>query len=205
MTALDQVVPAARLVEVDHVDVDAEPARAWADVRFGDLAASRVARALFALRTVADRLAGEEPEVAVRIDDMTSTQERPGFRMLSETPGTEVVVGAIGKVWRVRIPFVHVADAEAFAAFDAEGFVKVAWALRVLPRASGSRVEIEVRVDATDDESWGRFERYFTVIGPASRYIRRSTLAALRHRLEGPPPAADPGGPRRQGGPLAPL
>ena len=65
MTALDRLIPSARLVEVDHVDVHAEPARAWADVRFGDLAASRVARALFALRTVADRLAGEEPEVAV--------------------------------------------------------------------------------------------------------------------------------------------
>ena len=203
MSALDRLIPSARLVEVDHVDVDAEPSRVWADVRYGDLAASRVARALFALRTVADRLAGEDPEVAVRIDDMTSTQERPGFRMLSEDPGAEVVVGAIGKVWRVRIPFVHVADAEAFAAFDASGFVKVAWALRVLPRAAGSRVEIEVRVDATDETSWARFERYFTVIGPASRYIRRSTLDALRHRLE--TPGAAPAAPRRQGGPMAPL
>ena len=203
MTALDRLLPSPRLVEVDHVDVHAEPARAWADVRFGDLAASRVARALFALRTMADRLAGEEPEVAVRIDDMTSTRERPGFRMLSEDPGAEVVVGAIGKVWRVRIPFVHVADAEAFAAFDASGFVKVAWALRVLPRADGSRVEIEVRVDATDDASWGKFERYFTVIGPASRYIRRSMLAALGHRLEAG--VAEPAAPRRQGGQMAPL
>jgi hypothetical protein len=204
MTALDRLIASPRLAEVDHVDVRADAARAWADVRFGDLAASRIARALFALRTAADRLAGEEPEVALRIDDMTSTLERPGFRLLSETPGREVVVGAIGKVWRVRIPFVHVADAEAFAAFDADGFVKVAWALRVSPRPEGSRVEIEVRVDATDDGSWEKFRRYFTVIGPASRFIRRSQLSALKRRLDGPPPA-EAAGPPRPGGPMAPL
>ena len=43
--------------------------------------------------------------------------ERPGFQVLADEPPREVVVGAIGRVWEADIPFVHVVDAEAFAAF----------------------------------------------------------------------------------------
>jgi hypothetical protein len=39
-------------------------------------------------------------------------------------------------------------------------------------------------VDATDDAAWRKFQRYFAVIGPGSRFIRRSLLTALAHDLE---------------------
>lgn len=81
---------------------------------------------------------------------------------------------------QLDIPFVHVGDDGAFAAFSQPGYIKVAWALRVLPRgARKSHVEFEVRVAATDEASWRKFRRYFRVIGPFSRFIRRSLLRAL--------------------------
>jgi hypothetical protein len=96
-------------------------------------------------------------------------------------------VGAIGKVWELDIPFRHVASAEEFAAFDEPGFVRVAWAVRVLPLgARDSRIEFELRVDATDDESWLKFKRYFRLIGPGSHFIRRTLLAALERELGTP-------------------
>ena len=188
MTALDRLVPFPRLREIHRADVAAAPARAWDAVRYGDLADSAPVRALFALRTLFERLGGGGTSaLALRVDDMRSTPEAPGFQRLAETPGTEISVGAIGKVWRPRIPFVHVDDADAYARFDARGFVKVAWAIRVSPRdAGGSRVEVEVRVTATDDASWRKFRWYFAVVGPFSRFIRRALLSGLRRRLGAP-------------------
>ena len=187
MSALDRLIPSARLREIDEVELDAPPDEVWERVRHGDLGGSPLTRALFALRDLPSRLARrDKPRVALRIDDFTSL-EQPGFRVLVDDPPREVVVGAIGKVWQPDILFVDVAHAGEFAAFALPDFVKVAWALRVLPRGdAGARVELEVRVDATDDEAWQRFRRYFRLIGPGSRFIRHSLLAALADELGTP-------------------
>jgi hypothetical protein len=192
MTELDRIVPTPRMVEIDRTDLGAAASRVWEALRRGDLARSPLVRALFAIRTLPSRLKGDKTEPGtIRIDDLVSTPERPGFQMLAENPPHEFAVGAIGKVWQADIPFVHVANAEAFAAFDDPGFVKVAWAVRVTSRSEReAHVEIEVRVDATDDASWEKFRRYFRVIGPASRFIRHSVLKAFAREL-GAPEARD--------------
>jgi hypothetical protein len=180
MTRLDDLIPEPRLQELDSVQVSAPIDAVWERVRHGELAQALPIRALFALRNLMMRDAGGSAS-SVRIDDLRSSPDRPGFQVLADDPPREVALGAIGQVWRPRIPFVHVAGANAYAAFDDRGFVKVAWAVRVVPLddSAGCRVEIEVRVSATDPASWRKFRWYFAVIGPFSRYIRRSLLRAL--------------------------
>ena len=179
------LIPSPRLRELDSVDVAASPEVVWKLLRHGDLARSPLVRALFAIRTLPERLASKDvPPFSARLDDLVSTEQRPGFQILAEEPAREVAVGAIGKVWRLEIPFTHVDGAAAFAAFDTTGWIKVAWAIRVTPRGdAGARVEVEVRVAATDDASWKRFERYFRIIGPGSRFIRASLLASIARDL----------------------
>lgn len=190
MNALDGLIPEPQRLELDHVDVAAPPDQAWRLVRHGNLARSPIVRALFSVRTLPTRLRGDDVQpTAMRIDDIVSA-ERPGFRLLAESE-REVAVGAIGKVWELDIPFVDVRTAEEFLRFEAPGYAKVAWALRVLPRGeSGSRIEVEVRVSATDDESWDKFRRYFRLIGPASRFIRHHVLSSFVSEL-GAPDAAE--------------
>jgi len=184
---LDQLIPTPRLLEVDHIDLAAPPERVWQSLRHGDLAPSRLIRALFSIRTLPERLRGKPASSALRIDDLCSSVERPGFQILGEDPPFEFAVGAIGKVWQVEIPFHHVADAEQFAEFSDPGFIKVAWALRALPHGERDcQVEIEVRVDATDEESWEKFKRYFRLIGPGSHFIRRTLLTSLARQLGTP-------------------
>jgi len=184
---LDALIPAPRLVEVDHVDLAAPPEQVWNLVRHGDLALSPLVRALFALRTLPERLAGKQPTASVLIDDLRSTPEKPGFSVLLDQPPLSFAVGAIGKVWYSDIPFVHVENAADFAAFSQHDFVKVAWAMRVLPLgAHDTRLELEVRVDATDDDAWKKFERYFRLIGPGSHFIRRTLLSNLARDLGTP-------------------
>jgi hypothetical protein len=186
MHPLDDLIPEPRRVELDHLDVAASPDSAWNVVRHGDLARSPVVRALFGIRTLSTRLRGGGVEpAAMRIDDIVSA-ERPGFRLLAEFE-REVAIGAIGKVWQLDIPFVDVRTAEDFLRFREPGYAKVAWALRVVPRGeTGSRIEVEVRVSATDDESWRKFVRYFRIIGPASRWIRHHLLASFARELGDP-------------------
>jgi hypothetical protein len=185
LDALDRLIPAPRLLEIDRVDLAADPERVWQTVRHGDLAQSPLARALFALRTLPERLSGKHVDNAIRLDDMRSTAEHPGFQILVDDPPYEVAAGAIGAVWVPEIPFVHVADAEAFAAYAEPGVVKVAWALRITRPAMGNtRLELELRVDVTDEASWPKFRNYFRIIGPASRFIRRSLLAGVAHELD---------------------
>jgi hypothetical protein len=192
MSALDRLVPLPRLLEIDHVDLSVPPAPAWEVVRHGDLARSPLVRALFAIRTVPDRLRGRDGgPPRLRLDDMSSSPEQPGFRILIDDPPREVAVGAIGQVWKPAIPFRHAADPEAFAGFAEPGWIKVAWALRVAPRGDGSRVEIEVRVDATDEAAWREFRGYWRLIGPGSHLIRRSVLRGLAAELGAPEAVED--------------
>jgi hypothetical protein len=191
MTALDRVVPSPRLMEIHHIDVAVPPEEAWRVVRHLDFGStSALVRALFAMRTFAGRERAAEP--SLRIDDLRSTPGTPGFQILVEDPPREIVVGAIGKVWLIDIPFVHVSGADAFARYQDVGFVKVAWALRVRPHGErDARVEIEVRVDATDDASWRKFRAYFALVGIGSHFIRRLVMASLARQLGTPESAED--------------
>ncbi|MEY4583101.1 MAG: hypothetical protein RL701_7804, partial [Pseudomonadota bacterium] len=184
MFALDRLIPAPRLFEIDDVEIALPVAQVWQAIRHGDLACTPLIRALFALRALPERLSGAEPSaVSLRIDELKSTPEHPGFQLLVETE-QELAVAAIGKVWRPKIPYVHVSDAAAYAAFDEPGFIKVAWALQLQSsRAGVTRLSVELRVDATDETAWGAFQRYFTVIGPASRFIRHAALHAIARGL----------------------
>jgi hypothetical protein len=189
VTALDRLIPEPRLVEINRIDLAAPAERVWNRLRHGALGQSRLTRALFAVRTLASRHdpAARQPG-SVRLDDMRSSPDAPGFQIFVDSQPREVAVGAIGQVWRLNIPFVHVPDAAAFAAFATPDFVKVAWAIRVSPLdATTSHVELEVRVTATTERAWRRFRRYFRLIGPGSRYIRRTLLRALAREIGEPP------------------
>jgi hypothetical protein len=192
---LERLIPTPRLLEIDHVDLAAPPERVWRLVRHADLARSPLIRALFELRALPERFSGKHPPTTLLIDQLRSTPEHPGFQLLSERAPLELAVGAIGKVWHGEIPFVHVPDAFAYAAFSEPDFVKVAWSIRLTPLgARDTRLELEVRVDATDDAAWAKFERYFLLIGPGSHFIRRTWLSGLEREL-GSPNAAEHGRP----------
>ena len=182
MSALDMLIPTPRQLEIDTVDLALPQAKAWELVRHADLGRySPFVRALFAIRTLPSRVSGKQvDETLLRIDDLSSTPERPGFQLLVEDAPNELVVGAIGKVWHLEIPFVHVASADDYADFSTPDYAKVAWAIRVVPLGErDSRIEVEVRVDTTDEASWAKFRRYYRLIGPGSHFIRHSVLSGL--------------------------
>lgn len=196
MSALDRIIPTPGLLENDEIVLALPIQEAWEVVRHADFGDQPIVHALFATRTLPGRLKPHASEpMTLRIDALASSPEKPGFQILVDDAPRELVVGAIGKVWHLTIPFVHVSDAAAFAAFTEPGFVKVAWSIQLTPRGDhATHVLFEVRVDATDERSWRRFRRYFSVIGPASRFVRRSLLASLAKK-HGTPESVENDGP----------
>lgn len=180
-TALDRLVSTPRLVDIDRLDLEAPPERVWERIRHGALVQSPLVRALFAIRT------GRRRAATLRIDDFASSAKRPGFQLLVDEPPHELAVGAIGQVWRQDIPFVHASTPADFSAFDEPGFAKVAWSIRLSPHGTGTHLELEVRVDTTDEPSWRSFRRYFLLVGIGSRFIRRRLLADLARELGNAP------------------
>jgi menaquinone-dependent protoporphyrinogen IX oxidase len=167
-------IPRPRLVQVHHVDVDAPASLAYELAHHFDLGRSRLIRLLMRLRT-----GGESG--SLRLDEIG--REGGGFQLLSEEPGSSFVVGAIGRFWEKEITFAKVAP-DRFATFDEAGWCKVAWSIRVEPIARDkSRIFVEVRVTATDDESWKRFQPYWKLIGRFSKMIRRRALRMMAHDL----------------------
>jgi len=207
MSLINRFMPDYSLRQVDRVPVEVEPDHAYRIVRGIDIQRLAFVRALFRLRTLPDRLQatfrhGSVPPVASsRIEDITRTGS--GFVLLGEEPGREVVVGSAGKFWQPTINFASV-TAETFSSFSDPGFGKLAWCLRVDPRAGGgSWVGVEVRVAATDAASLARFRRYWWLIGRFSHAIRRGLLHTLVRELgaadeEGRPVPGDPILPERR-------
>jgi hypothetical protein len=81
MSALDQLIPAPRLVEVNHVEIAAPPERIWDAIRHGDLGNLPVVRALFALRTR-----------RLRIDEPLATRSGHGSRSSVRTAAVSTAI-----------------------------------------------------------------------------------------------------------------
>jgi hypothetical protein len=182
MTALHDFLPEPRLHEDDWVTTSASAADAFERAKHFDLARSPLVAALFWLRTLPDRIA--RADVAppdLHVDAIGRSSE--GFTVLHED-SQQLIVGAVGRFWENEITFAHVSPHE-FATFAEPGWGKVAWALRSEQIAGGSRLSIEVAVTATDDASWKQQQRYFRLIGPFSRFIRRHELGLIARELGG--------------------
>lgn len=177
---LELFIPEPRRVEIDHVDVAAPPEVAYARILDFDFAQSPLVRALFSVRTAASSDEPTREAGSLRIRDLLD--QNAGFGELAVVPGRGVAIGAIGRFWKLDIPFATWTP-ETFAEFDEPGWGRIAWSLETVPWGDGSRVTLELRLDATDEESWKRFRRYYRVIRPFSHFIRRRGLMTLARAL----------------------
>jgi hypothetical protein len=177
MRAIQYYLPHPRHVETMRIFVTAKPEVAWETARHYDMSTVPWVRLLFSLRTLAEE--GPHPELHIGVDTISETE---GFALLHEEPGKEVVVGAIGKFWHLKIPYQKVPSRD-FASFSDPGWGKLAWAISVEPYGKGSTIAFELRTTATDELSWKRLQRYYTVIGKFSNLIRHSLMAHLQTEL----------------------
>ena len=178
---LDRFVPDPEVVERHELRVRAPADVAFLAARGLDLGRSTLVRAIFAGRSLlmgANEVPKESP--APLLEKALTL----GWGILAEIPGRKVVLGTVTKPWNADVVFETVAP-DAFATFDRPGYAKIIWTLEAEPvDADTSIARTETRVVTTDPGSRERFRRYWAVVSPGVRLIRRQMLRVLRANAE---------------------
>jgi len=180
---LESIMPAYDMQEVHSTHVNAQPANAYAAILAVTPGEIALARPFMWVRTLPARMGG-----GARTDDAVWNRALlavPSTAVLGMVPDREIVIGLIGKFWRmrdgVRVP---VQNREQFMAFDRPGFAVSTLSFHVDPEGNGSRVTTITRVRTTDPDSRRAFLWYWRVIGTGSGVLRRTWLRAVKARAE---------------------
>jgi hypothetical protein len=188
---IDDYLPVYDVSEHHEADLRVPPDVAFASARGLNLRHSPLSTLLFLIRGVPHLLRGK-----ARLTRDLGLQQflEAGFTILEEDPGTELVLGAVGRFWQLTrgIPPI---DADEFVGFATPGYCKAVMNLRVEPDGAGSRLVTETRVLATSDGARRKFRLYWTMIGPFSALIRLEMLRSIKReadRLIVPTPTTPP-------------
>lgn len=181
---LDEVIPEYDVHEVHELWVPAGPEPAYEAVMAVTANEVRLFGPLMSLRAVPSRLRGRPRSRDARAPLLTGML-KAGFVDLGAKPGSEVVLGAVGRFWSPtgNLPLRTVRTREDFKVFAEPGYSKAAMNFSVAPQRDGSLLRTETRIVGTDAEATRKFRRYWWLIGWASAAIRRSWLKAIRRRL----------------------
>jgi hypothetical protein len=182
--ALDTYLPDFEVRERHSISVSSSPARVYEglhEVRVADMPLSRL---LFWLRSMPRRLSGRP---ASRVGDLPLLDRfrRGGAVILLEDPGRGLVLGLVGRFWRLTPGDAPRLDGAAgFATFAQPGYAKAVISFEIEPTAAGSRLVTETRVRTTDETARRSFRRYWSIIRLGSGLTRRSMLRAVKRLAE---------------------
>ena len=189
---LDDLMPVYDVVERHHILVRAAPSTVFAAIKSFDLSSSALTRALLFVRAVpgvlvalvrSPRNALTEPR-ARRAELRFADFERAGFRVVAERAPEELVIGVLGKFWRVRGDLRMDVSAAHFAAGPPEGYALAGWNFTVERQLTGTcELRTETRVWCAPDVRV-RFRAYWLVIRLGSGLIRWAMLRAIRREAE---------------------
>ena len=183
---LDVHLPSYDVVLTEHLVVEADTAVVFEAAKNFDFMTTKspLVTALMTARGVPSRLLGR-PVVTPRALMLTSESGAlPGWLLLGEVPGREVVFGAVGTFWKPDIEW-HDLAADRFASFDEPGWGKIACHLLVRPDGPGrSILSYECRTATTDPVSQAQMSRYWWLIRPFVAYVLRAVIRTIRGNVD---------------------
>lgn len=180
-TLIDEFIPHAEIAE-RHETFVAAPADLVFDVAMEiDLRSIPIVAAIFRLR---EWILGGTPAPAERPRGIVAETLALGWGRLAESPGRELVMGAVAQPWLADVAFRSV-PSDRFAAFAEPDLVKIAWTLEAEPiDATHSRFRTQTRALPTDESARRKFRRYWRGVGVGVVLIRWLALRAVRREAE---------------------
>lgn len=179
---LDRFFPRYEVRECHERRVQAPAGLTLAAAKEMSFRRSPAVRAIFALRSIPSRLSGT-PQRNDERGILPQTLSL-GWGVLTETPGREIVMGAVTQPWKADVVF-RALPPDKFAAFSEPGYVKIAWTLAVEPiDPSTCMFRTETRAIATDADSRARFRRYWAFLSRGILLIRYEMLRLLGTEAE---------------------
>ncbi|MEU5265548.1 nitroreductase/quinone reductase family protein [Amycolatopsis sp. NPDC021455] len=171
---IDRFLPRFDVTLTEHVVADAGLAETWQAVR--DLDLMRV-------RSPLTHLAVFARNTPAQLKPFAGDTALPGWLRLGETPGREVVLGAVGRFWQPGAEWydVRAMTPAGFAAFTEPDWGRITAAISVRPYGlSRTLVTCEARTATTDPVSARRFARYWWLVRPFVRFVMQATLRTIR-------------------------
>lgn len=119
-----------------------------------------------------------------KVEPSRENTQKPGFNILGEEPGRELVVGLVGRFWLPSAEVRRVSPA-GFMDFDQLGCAKMAMNFLAEPAPGGGcRLSTETRVLCLGPQARRYFRLYWALIGPFSGLIRKEALRLVRRQLD---------------------
>ncbi|MBE1495634.1 hypothetical protein H4696_002734 [Amycolatopsis lexingtonensis] len=171
---VDRFLPRFDVTLIEHVVADADIGETWRAVR--DLDLTRVRSPLTGLAV----FSRTTPAELKPFDRATGF---PGWLRLGDTPGREVVLGAIGRFWLPGVEWhdVRTMTPGGFAEFAEPGWCRIVAGISLRPYGpSRTLVTYEARAATTDPESARRFARHWRLVRPFARFVMLATLRTIR-------------------------
>lgn len=178
MTRLDPVLPEYEHRLVEESVVRAPPPQVFEifeNLRPSDM---RMAKFLAAIRNFGRSTESENQS------SLGEQAQQFGWVTLLRDPGREIVVGLVGKVWRMDFGVAKLADRDAFLRFHEPDYAKIVVSYRFDGIPEGTHMISETRVHCTDPQASRRFRWYWGVIQLGARLSVRSGLSATKRRAE---------------------
>jgi hypothetical protein len=177
---LDHLMPMYEVTERHHVRIAAPAEITFAAAAEMHLEHSSIVRAIFKAREWIMRShPGREQE-----RPFLAQMRAIGWGVLAETPGREIVMGAVTQPWMADVVFRPLPPDE-FVAFHEPDHVKIAWTLRADPLGvTESIFRTETRVVTTDSVARAKFRRYWAFASPGIVLIRWALLGPLKTEAE---------------------
>jgi hypothetical protein len=178
---IDDWLPSYDEAEFHSREIDAPPHAVEAALRALKPADLPLTRVLMGLRTLPGLLTGRRlPRPTSR--PLLESVLRLGFVRLAERPGEQLVLGVVGRPWRVRGDGLDsIAGPEEFRAYDRPASVRCAWDFVLAPLGNGERTRLstETRIAGTDSAGTRTFRHYWRIVHPGSALIRLDMLRAV--------------------------
>jgi hypothetical protein len=187
---LDDYLPEFDVRNCFATRISASLARAYASLKTANFDYWGLTRALYAVRTLPTFLVTPRDtwrrfrEVLGRQHANLQDMLVGGFSVLAERPDEELVLGTVGRFWRAHGELYATSPAR-FREPAPAGTAKAAWNFTVSRRPDGATdLRTETRVLCADAATRRWFRAYWMLIQPASGWIRREMLAAVRSAAE---------------------
>lgn len=154
-----------------QINIQAPAETVYPAVRQLDVGNSALIRWLFRLRGL--------PQDCLNLEGLAKS----GFVILAEESPHEMVLGLVGRFWKLAGGIQNI-GAQEFQAFNRPGYAKAVWNFSLhQTEENNTRLSTETRVYCTDERSRGKFKKYWTVVAPFSGLIRKEILKTIKRKV----------------------
>jgi hypothetical protein len=183
---LDAHMPTYDVVLTEHLVVDADTGTVFEAAKNFDFMTTRslLVTAMMTARSVPSWLLRRPVVTPQSLMLARDSGALPGWQLLGEISGREVVFGAVGTFWKPDIEW-HDLAADQFAAFEEPGWGKIACHLLVRPDGPDrSILSYECRTATTDAVAQAQMSRYWWLIRPFVAFTLRAVIRTIRVNVE---------------------